>query len=52
MICSRCGALIQGTPLAVCVETGSAVSATIYICPTPCKSEATRQTTSKPGSGQ
>lgn len=37
MICHRCGRLIDGKPLAVSVETGSAVSADIYVCPTPYK---------------
>lgn len=36
MICARCDEQIKGEPLKVAVETGSGVSSTIYICPTPC----------------
>lgn len=35
MICARCGKQIDGEPLEVVVETGSGVSGTVYICPTP-----------------
>ncbi|MFD8805546.1 hypothetical protein [Streptomyces sp. NPDC059597] len=44
MICHRCGELIKGKPEVVSVETGSAVSADIYVCPTPCKPPLHRQT--------
>ncbi|CAK7286736.1 conserved hypothetical protein [Streptomyces misionensis JCM 4497] len=38
MICARCDKQIEGEPLPIAVETGSGVSATIYICRTPCRS--------------
>ncbi|MEV7154930.1 hypothetical protein AB0N77_09925 [Streptomyces misionensis] len=37
MICDRCDKQIEGEPLPVIIETGSSVSPTIYICPTPCR---------------
>lgn len=37
MMCARCDKQIEGKPEAVAVETGSSVSATVYICKTPCQ---------------
>ncbi|MEV7159119.1 MULTISPECIES: hypothetical protein [Streptomyces] len=37
MICARCDKQIEGEPEPVVIETGSSVSATIYICPVPCR---------------
>ncbi|WP_018547458.1 hypothetical protein [Streptomyces sp. LaPpAH-108] len=36
MICHRCQNIIEGEPQTVSVETGSGVSADIYICPKSC----------------
>ncbi|SEC05378.1 hypothetical protein SAMN04490357_1062 [Streptomyces misionensis] len=37
MICARCNEEIKGKPEPVIIETGSSVSATVYICPIPCR---------------
>ncbi|MGV9337876.1 hypothetical protein [Streptomyces sp. NPDC003688] len=37
MICDRCQDVIEGEPEELFVETGSAASAPIYVCPTPCR---------------
>ncbi|QTD96218.1 hypothetical protein S1361_02610 [Streptomyces cyanogenus] len=37
MMCARCDQPIQGKPEPVTIETGSGVSGTVHVCPTPCR---------------